>query len=646
MKKSRVSAAAAMLLLIGMCAQSSAAETEKNDMGSFYLDDIVVTATTTPSTVRNTNASIHVVSREEIERNHYTTLKEALENVPGVNSITYGEGIGFEVSAESNVRVRGTNKVVVLMDGIPYMTDIVYRGNLFNMNMDDVERIEVLRGSASTLYGADAVGGVINIITKKHYDKPQGKLKVSAGNYGRQNYHFNHQGEEGKVFWSVSYDKFKRGDYKDGYGMKYPTSLDQDTVDAKLGVHLSKVTDFTVRHHWMHRDGWSTYEYPDSGPYRWGGEYYERLTTVSLDYRKQDGTETNTLAFSRGSFSSDRQRGVEGKSAYAQWEAFKRNTYRITDRYSRQLTDNNRISAGFDWQKNDVSTSTAPNRFIKEQSLYIQDEWDITKKWNLTAGLRYVHSDSYASQYLDSESLSYRFDDKYSIYISSSEFYIMPTTTQIFGNKTGFVPNKDITPMSGRNNEVGFKAKFSKNTQLDFALYNRKNKNAIVIQRYPGYSRYENIKGVSHVKGGEITLNQKIGKDWAVRLGYARVVADDDAQILYVPQTQFSFDVNYRHNKWDVSLQGRNQSDFMPNGTDKDKSKWLPEKNYWVWNLSANYKFDKNFKGFLKVYNIFDKGYMAFTTNTKQEYVDAGADPYRYFGGQGRCFMIGAEYTF
>lgn len=644
MKRRKWAAVAFCSLLAGWNLSAQAAEHDNLD--EFYLDEIIVTATTTPNTVRNTNASVQVVTREEIERNHYTTLKEALDHVPGVNSITYGEGIGFEISGESNLRMRGSAGAVVLIDGVRYKTGNGYRGFLFNMNMDDVERIEVLRGSASTLYGADAIGGVVNIITRKQYAGQQGKIAISGGNFGRQNYHINHQGGENNVYWSVSYDKMKRGDYKDGYGNRYPTKLDQDSVDLKIGMHLSPVTNLTLRNHWAHRDGHSLYFYPGSGNYRWGANYYERLTTAVIEYRKTDGSEANTFAFSRGSFYSDRRRALDA-APYNTWEKSDRTNLLISDRYYRKLAENHRLSAGFEWQKYEVSTTTAPGRWIKEHSFYIQDEWDISKKWNLTAGIRYVHSDSYATQYLDSESLSYAFDDNYSLFVSSSEFYVTPSTTAIFGNATGFVANPSIKPQSGRSHEIGFKGKFSKDTQLDFSLFDRKHENAIVIVRYPGYSRYENISGSSHVKGGEVSLTQKIGKDWTVCLGYARVVADDDSQILYVPQTQFTMDLSYRHEKWDVNVQALNRSDFMPGNVTLSKDAALPEKNYWVWNLSANYRFDKEWKAFFKLYNLFDKGYMSYTTrNTAWHVGDDELDRYRYFGAQGRCFVLGAEFNF
>lgn len=214
----------------------------------FMLDEIVVTATTTPNQLNRANASISVVTRKEIEENHYKTLADALEHVSGINSVVFADGTGFEVSGESALTMRGSANCLVVVDGVVQRTGNGYKTYLLNMNMDDVEKIEVLKGSASTLYGADAVGGVVNIITRSSYGEPQGKITVAGGNFGVQNYHVTHSGGDSKGFWSLSYDKSKKGDYKDGYGEKMKRDVDADTVDLKLGAHLSENTDFIIKY--------------------------------------------------------------------------------------------------------------------------------------------------------------------------------------------------------------------------------------------------------------------------------------------------------------------------------------------------------------------------------------------------------------
>lgn len=129
------------------------------------MDEYVVTATRTPIESFKTNANVNIISKEQIERQHYENLQDALRDVPGVQILDYGRS-GYEMS--SALRINGSESVVVLVDGVRVNQANVatFPATVFSA-LDNVEKIEVLKGTASTLYGSDAKGGVINIITKK-----------------------------------------------------------------------------------------------------------------------------------------------------------------------------------------------------------------------------------------------------------------------------------------------------------------------------------------------------------------------------------------------------------------------------------------------------------------------------------------------
>ena len=129
------------------------------------LSPVVVTATRLPTPESEVASSITVITAEEIQEKQERTLPDALADVPGLNVVQTG-GPGGTTS----VYIRGTNanQVKVLIDGIdasdPSSPDGTF--NFANTLTSDIARIEVLRGPQSGLYGADAIGGVINIITK------------------------------------------------------------------------------------------------------------------------------------------------------------------------------------------------------------------------------------------------------------------------------------------------------------------------------------------------------------------------------------------------------------------------------------------------------------------------------------------------
>lgn len=144
--------------------------------------EIVVTATKTEIDRRETGASITVITERELETRGRKTVADALVDVPGV-AISQSSPFGGLTS----VYMRGTDytSVLVLVDGVRVNdpTDVGHSYDFANLTTDNVERIEIIRGSQSVLYGSDAIGGVINIITKKGSGKPQVTLKAEGGSY-------------------------------------------------------------------------------------------------------------------------------------------------------------------------------------------------------------------------------------------------------------------------------------------------------------------------------------------------------------------------------------------------------------------------------------------------------------------------------
>jgi vitamin B12 transporter len=151
--------------------------------GVVQLPTIVVTATRGPLDVSRAGSAIDVLSHEEIERLGATSVRDVLQSVPGLYAHD-GGGVGALTSAT----LRGSNpgQTLVLIDGVrvgnPTATDGAF--DFGNFAITDIERIEVLRGPQSALYGSDAMGGVIQIITRKGEGAPKRSLTVEGGSYG------------------------------------------------------------------------------------------------------------------------------------------------------------------------------------------------------------------------------------------------------------------------------------------------------------------------------------------------------------------------------------------------------------------------------------------------------------------------------
>ena len=163
----------ACLISLGLALPTFAAE-------NIELSDVVITATRTPQPREALIADVSVIEAEEIKRGGQTTLVELLQQQPGVEIDNSG-GAG----KVSSIFLRGTNSghVVVLIDGIRIQSATVGTTTFENLPLSQIDRIEILRGPASSLYGQDAIGGVIQIFTKKGIEGFKPYVSLGIGSY-------------------------------------------------------------------------------------------------------------------------------------------------------------------------------------------------------------------------------------------------------------------------------------------------------------------------------------------------------------------------------------------------------------------------------------------------------------------------------
>jgi len=153
------------------------------------LDPVVVTATRTATPLSEIASSVTVISAGEIEEKQQATVLDVLRSVPGISIFSNGNQ-----GAATTISLRGTDNkhTLVLIDGIEFRDAATLGGGpqLENLTTDDIERIEIVRGAQSVLYGSDAIGGVINIITRKGGETPHAYVTVEGGSYNTRHGNF------------------------------------------------------------------------------------------------------------------------------------------------------------------------------------------------------------------------------------------------------------------------------------------------------------------------------------------------------------------------------------------------------------------------------------------------------------------------
>lgn len=613
---------------------------EAADMPVYTLDGIVVTASRVPEKKIDSNADVSVVTAKEIEEKHYDDVSEAIRHVPGVMIASHG--ISSQTTNSDQVYINGSPNVVVLVDGMRRNTN----GNsLMNAsigeltNMASVDHIEVLKGAASTLYGSDAQGGVINIITKA--SKENGvhtTLRASVGNFGRENYNFYNEGREGNLFWTVEAGKELLHQYKDGWGRRVVNHLNADHYNVKMGYDLGNDSDL-VFHYEKYK---SDYTMPYSGTKdKTPSAGTKDNDSTSLQYKaKINDRLTNLFSIYRNNTSFN----VPMQS----WEMNMR-TSGISDQLIYDL-DNQTITGGFDWYEDEIrkypQEQELAGKKVHTAAFYLQDKINITKQWNVTPGIRVDHHSQFGNRTSPSLSIGYMPNDKTNYYFNYKTFFVAPNLYQMYVWNPDWrtYGNKNLKPETGYTFEFGVNHQFNDTLSGTFNVFHTYAHNIIQSERIGKTDNYNYIfenMDRANINGFNLNLNKEFSSHWSTYVGYTymHINAQKGKNINndgLIPESTLNVGVTYKADKFNASLDGRGVMNRYGNKACPEMRNYA---NYWVWDVAANYQFAKGATLFARVNNIFDQFYTDVGSSN-------GPDDMYWYSAPGRNFEIGLQYQF
>jgi vitamin B12 transporter len=206
------------------------------------VDPVVVTATKVATPAEQLGASVSVVNGEDFQTYHYPTVDEALRNVPGVQIRRSG---AYGKTTSVTIRGANANQVQVLVDGLRVKSPTLGQVDLSDISPDLIERIEVIRGAQSTIYGADAIGGVVNIITRKGTGGPfQASVQQEVGNYDTLVSRATVYGAWKILHYALSASHFESN------GQFQNDETDANAISARIGATLpwDSTLDFIFRY--------------------------------------------------------------------------------------------------------------------------------------------------------------------------------------------------------------------------------------------------------------------------------------------------------------------------------------------------------------------------------------------------------------
>lgn len=229
-----------LALVMAMMAPGTGATQEASK-----LDPVVVTATKSETPASQLGAAVTVITDEDFRTYHYETVDDALRAVPGVEIRRSGS-----LGKTSSITIRGANanQIQVLVDGVRVKSPTLGQAELSDLSPDLIDRIEIIRGPLSGLYGADAIGGVVNIITKRGQGAPSGSISQEAGNYDTY---------RSRAQVSGSYKLFDYafgGSHLESNGQFKNDDSDQNALNLRLGLTLPHASSVSLAVRWNRTD--------------------------------------------------------------------------------------------------------------------------------------------------------------------------------------------------------------------------------------------------------------------------------------------------------------------------------------------------------------------------------------------------------
>ena len=605
------------------------------DEMSFDLAPIVITASRMEESILKAKADMSVVGREEIEQMHMENVEEVLRTVPGVQFLDYGSnGLNANVSG---IRINGSKDVVILVDGVR-INDFKGAGSSGYMfaalmnNMDNIERVEVLRGSAATMYGSGAKGGVINIITRR----PVGAktvIDISKGNFGKEAYKFNTQAAKDKVSYNIYHDRTISGTSKDGSGKEWPGQSNTKSSGAKFEYRFNDANKLTLNYETI-GSNFSGTDMVYGGNYV--GMYDSNSVTLKHDWQINDQWSNSLMYRATKEKSSWDKPG--GEDADISEPIISNLEYKLYSDNFKYQSDRYTMVGGIEYSKGKDNTN---HKETSNTSLFLQGDWEIVPHVTLSGGVRHDRPDGYESHNSISYKLGWDITEKDTLYAGRSDYYILPSLTQLYDHKYG---NANLLASEGRTTSIGYNHEFTPDNYLMLSWFETKSAvgmtmNSTTDKDDPEYGQYQNsIGGLS--RGWNAQYNARLSDTVTFKLGWAHLFYDEKDSFTqgYAPKDKATFGVYYDKDKFSAAFDGfyfiRDKRGV------KEGVKGWPSDKYGVYNLALNYTADKQTKFYLKVDNIFNKLWAEHT----DVIWSGGADS--WYAMPGRSFVVGMQYTF
>ena len=645
-KKSKILSCAVAFALTGFAGVGAA--------DVYQLDPVTVTAERTTVTDLNTPAAVEVLYADQIAATGANNVQESLKYSTGIIASGQGPKGLSQGTMFAKAVIRGVEKgTLVLVDGVPMNQSGMYQ--LQDISTDAVEKIEVVRGGGAVLYGSEASGGVINIITKGKRDT---KIKAGIGNYGQQNYAVSVQGGDNFGVTYV-YDRLGSVDHISDPSGGRPAGMYYNVTRGErnnLNWRYNLTDDLYFTHSYSHSN--SHYVY------RWDGRNGKNKDAVNQDkiYKNDEhmaafhyGNDDliGNFYYHKRNMTTDTSKVVNGPNTKKKYDPTKRKVTKTenkdqsigVDLSNRWHFNKGSFMVGGDFRRDiaDVTDKGKSHHYSRNMySVFGQLSYDISKPTTMNLNFRqtWVEKDAAGNKYdkfTPEIIVMHDLDDNTMIYAKAGKSFMMPTFKQLYGGGN-VIASPGLKPQSGTHYEVGAKKNVGKSSWRIAAFrYDIKDSLEANIS---GPADNLDIKYTNQdIKntGLEIEWKRNQSENLSYRLGatfgHPEKQERDKNGVVgnwhdYYGKIQLNGGVTYKTGKLTTSFNFSHLGKRI-----RDSHPYNSFKSQFFTSLNFSYRANENCRAFLNIDNLLNR----------QDIISSSSSS---FYNLGRNYMAGVEYKF
>jgi len=551
---------------------------------AIILDQISISASKVPTELKKTGSSVTIITKDDIENSNEIFLIDYLNNIAGISVDQNGPP-----GMLSRITIRGSSAqyAKVLFDGIDITNTSAPQATpyLAKFLLNNIERIEVLKGNQSSLYGSQAVGGVINLTSKKpNKDGLSNSFSAEYGSYSTSNlnYTINNRTENNDL--SINFERFET----DGFSATDKTSEDDGYQNSNINFYT---TQYINENFSIDFGGFNLVE---------KGEFDAFGPSDSSEYlfkEKANGIKLGGNLISNFNHSLDYSYYNSDRDNYGpnSWDNYKGKGKRKSYLYkaSRKITDNYNFVGGIDLTKDEAVISSS-NKSSDLTGLFVENIFDVNNNLTVTLGARQDSHSKFGDHTVYRSTFAFR-NNGTTYRGSYGTGYRAPSLYELFAAIYG---NENLKPETSQNIDIGFSTNImATKMRLSGSIFNNTIKDRIAFSG----GGYNQVTTKEERQGLEIDIDHEISDRYNSKFSFANITDSDGDHVRKIPKNKLTYTLN---SKITDKLKNTSTLTYV---TELKDTVMLPD--YSLINTKFIYKLNNDYSMNFRIDNLLDEQY-------------------------------------